>query len=135
MKKTNNKGFSLVELIVVIAIMAVLVVAIAPQFLKYVERARKSTDVQTIATVVTSIQTYSADPMVDPANQIATGEKVVISATADPDFTSGAHIQLAMQGAGVDKVRLKSTKWGAGAASSVTLTATVDHGRYRWNSK
>ncbi len=126
MKKTNNKGFSLVELIVVIAIMAVLVVAVAPQFLKYVERARKSTDVQTVATVVTSIQTYSADPMVDVAKQIATGEKVVISATADPDFTNGANIKLAMEGAGVDKVRLKSTKWGDGTAASVTLTATVD---------
>ena len=30
MKKTNNKGFSLVELIIVIAIMAILAGAIAP---------------------------------------------------------------------------------------------------------
>ena len=35
MKKTNNKGFSLVELIVVIAIMAVLVGVMAPQFLNW----------------------------------------------------------------------------------------------------
>ena len=32
MKKMNNKGFSLVELIIVIAIMAVLIVVLAPQF-------------------------------------------------------------------------------------------------------
>ena len=37
-KQKNNKGFSLVELIVVIAIMAVLVGVLAPQFIKYVER-------------------------------------------------------------------------------------------------
>ena len=33
MKKMNNKGFSLVELIIVIAIMAVLIVVLAPQYL------------------------------------------------------------------------------------------------------
>ena len=48
-KSLTNKGFSLVELIIVIAIMAVLVGVLAPQFLKYVERSRKSTDVQNVA--------------------------------------------------------------------------------------
>ena len=33
-KKRNNKGFSLVELIVVILIMAVIAVALAPQVMK-----------------------------------------------------------------------------------------------------
>ncbi|MDE7360278.1 MAG: prepilin-type N-terminal cleavage/methylation domain-containing protein, partial [Lachnospiraceae bacterium] len=39
MKKQNmnDKGFSLVELIIVIAIMAILIVVLAPQYLKYVE--------------------------------------------------------------------------------------------------
>ena len=45
-EKMNDKGFSLVELIIVIAIMAVLVVVLAPQYLKYVERSRNSTDLQ-----------------------------------------------------------------------------------------
>lgn len=41
----RNAGFSLVELIIVVAIMAVLVGVIAPQWLKYVERSRRVTDV------------------------------------------------------------------------------------------
>ena len=44
MKKTNNKGFSLVELIIVIAIMAILVGVLAPQYMKYVEKSRISAD-------------------------------------------------------------------------------------------
>ncbi len=43
----DNKGFSLVELIIVIAIMSVLIGLLAPQFIKYVEQSRRSRDIQT----------------------------------------------------------------------------------------
>ncbi len=43
----ENKGFSLVELIIVIAIMSVLIGLLAPQFVKYVEQSRRSRDIQT----------------------------------------------------------------------------------------
>ncbi len=44
MKK--NKGFTMVELIIVIAIIAVLAAVLAPQYFKYVEESRKATDLQ-----------------------------------------------------------------------------------------
>ena len=44
---SKNKGFSLVELIIVIAIMAILSAALAPQIMKYIEKARVSTDKRT----------------------------------------------------------------------------------------
>lgn len=40
--KKNNKGFSLVELIITMSIMAVLVGFIAPQFIKYYEKSKDS---------------------------------------------------------------------------------------------
>ena len=43
-ERMNNKGFSLVELIIVIAIMAILSAALAPQLMKYIEKSRVSTD-------------------------------------------------------------------------------------------
>ena len=61
MKKTNNKGFSLVELIVVIAIMAVLMVVVAPQFLRYVERARLQKDNQAISEIANAVKIAMAD--------------------------------------------------------------------------
>ena len=45
--KKNNKGFSLVELIVVILIMAILGVALTPQVMKWVENSRIASDVET----------------------------------------------------------------------------------------
>lgn len=42
----NNKGFSLVELIIVIAIMAVLVGVIGTQVIPYIEKSRQARDIQ-----------------------------------------------------------------------------------------
>ena len=60
----NNKGFSLVELIIVVAIMAVLIGVLAPQYLKYVEKSRVSSDKQAIDSVVGAINTSLSDEAV-----------------------------------------------------------------------
>ena len=44
LKKLDNKGFTLVELIIVIAIIAVLAAVIAPQYINYVARSKQTTD-------------------------------------------------------------------------------------------
>lgn len=62
MKKMNNKGFSLIELIIVVAIMAVLLMIIAPQYFKYVEKSRNATDLQNARAIVDAIEIYATDP-------------------------------------------------------------------------
>ena len=52
MKK--NKGFSLVELIIVIAIMAILAAAIAPALIRYIDKSRKADDVTAAGTIATA---------------------------------------------------------------------------------
>lgn len=124
MKKTNNKGFSLVELIVVIAIMAVLVGVLAPQFLKFVERGRKSTDVQNVSSIVTALQTYAADPMVDTAKALGNGATITITdssvAVSSTNATNNANE--ALTAAGIKNLELKSSKWGA---TTIHLNAAV----------
>ena len=64
-RKMNNKGFSLVELIIVIAIMAVLVGVSAPAYLRYVEKSRKSADIQAIDSVMVAMEATAMGPEFD----------------------------------------------------------------------
>lgn len=98
-KTMGNKGFSLVELIVVIAIMAVLVGVLAPQFIKYVKSSRLSTDIQNIEQMKTAVE-------VDYADGAATGTCTIsrngndIKCSFKPSSTS-------------QTVALKSTEWSS----------------------
>ena len=60
-KRLGNKGFSLVELIVVIAIMAVLVGVLAPTLIKNVEKSKETKDQQNLDSVKEAITTVLSD--------------------------------------------------------------------------
>lgn len=62
--KIKDKGFSLVELIVVIAIMAILAAALAPQLMKYVEKSRKTVDEQNCKAIERVMQIAISDEKV-----------------------------------------------------------------------
>ena len=49
--KKNNKGFSLVELIVILLIMGILAVALTPQVMKWVDKSRIAADKDTFEAV------------------------------------------------------------------------------------
>ena len=103
-KQKNNKGFSLVELIVVIAIMAVLVGVLAPQLIKYVEKSREATDIQTCDNIATALKTYYADEEV--AATATTKVTVTLSKTV-----LGTGADAAVKDAGLTKAKIKGTKW------------------------
>lgn len=133
-KKMNNKGFSLVELIIVIAIMAILIVVLAPQYLKYVERSRNSTDLQNATELKTAIETYAADPEATKAFKNGETFQVKIesgSGSVADDVDSGAVAQALIDaGLTVNDIKCSSkTKW-----TWYTLDGTVQsNGAIKWD--
>ena len=88
-----NKGFSLVELIVVIAIMAILVGVAVPVYTSYISKANDATDIQAIDNLEHACKIVSAEYSVDIAFS-TTGSN--ITATVSGDKAEAAITQLAL---------------------------------------
>lgn len=114
--RLSDKGFSLIELIVVIAIMAVLVGILAPQFMRYVEKSRESADVQNFDLLKETVSTYYADKEIQPVtwivHQNGSTQNVTIS-----DMTP-------LTDAGISSIELKSTRWSGVKLEYVSVTNT-----------
>ena len=106
--KMNNKGFSLVELIVVIAIMAVLVGVLAPLFIRYVEKSRQSTDLQNLDSIVTVVEAYYADK----ENTGSTSVTFTLGAAVTDTNLAKELVAAGVIKTDKDKLPLKGTKWG-----------------------
>lgn len=115
--KKNNQGFSLVELIIVIAIMAILVGVVGTQVVPYIEHSREAKDYQVLSSYCTAATSaYSTKA----ASLTSTGTITITLSTSatEPDATSDAGKILA-------EIR-KLTGYGSGSGSFSALTSSME---------
>ncbi len=140
----NNKGFTLVELIIVIAIIAVLAAVLAPQYLRYVERARQSNDLQ----VATSIMRATTAAIADPRVGVASNENVTVTWDTGQDpatissSNSGVEAEIAATMGWTDVDDVDNAQSEAGTAqdfsfiiNAATGNIVVANGSGRWVSE
>ena len=123
-KKKDNKGFSLVELIIVVAIMAILVGLLAPQ-------SRKSADASNLSEMVNALQVYAGDSDADdlPYDEYTITIDKDGSSVEGKDATNTAAAKKAIESATTDfiNIKLKSKKWKEdGTYSAITAKVKIE---------
>ena len=125
----NNKGFSLIELIIVIAIMAVLVAIIAPNLTKYLGSSKTKTDQKNADELASQIQTCITEYDTDQSTSLGasigagtmsiswSGKTATSSNPSDTTFDGIVNANITSD--------TKSKENGSSASASITYNSTT----------
>ncbi len=129
--KEDNKGFTLIELIIVIGVIAILAAVMAPNYFQYLERARESNDTSTASAIIQS----AVIAAMDPANELDADDSITItwatkgtgglSAAATSGVTVADEVIAAVQ-ADIQAVMGATPEHESAVADGADLTFTVN---------
>ena len=105
MKKNNNKGFTLMEMLIVVAIIAVLVAIAIPVFTNQLEKAREATDEANIRSAYAEVMACALTDAKDGTNDVVrkdnttdgsvTWSKTVVATQKQAKWESGDTVEIA----------------------------------------
>ena len=134
----NNKGFSLVELIIVVAIMAVLMGILAPQYIRYVEKTRIRADDSIISDIDKSCQAtladekYYADAGATVVVTVSNQGAITQTGLATTGAAFIAEVNTSVYGQATSLNKFKSKAYANGGAT--TLTYAFNSTLYTWQA-
>jgi len=128
MKKWDDKGFSLIELIIVIAIMAVLMVVLTPFLLNYVGEERLQKDEAALNEILhTTHIALSVDRVYNESH--STGIVVYINDGAKISSNSDV-LETELQRLIPDVVEFESKEYKSRGGETIGVTYSNPHGRF-----
>ena len=122
MKTKNKKGFTLAELLIVVAIIGVLVAISIPIFTSQLEKAREATDAANIRSAYAEL---AADALTGDAVTKSEEGNITINAAEATSDTLIATVQLTQTTADWQSSSLKGSTIGSMAAGTPTAKGTA----------
>lgn len=129
----DNRGFSLVELIIVVAIMAVLMVVLTPAMLRYVEKARVQKDESAVGDVLEAAELALADDKIyteaggeDITVTVADNAGISVTCGAGAAANAAPDLQRDIRAAVGEKIRFSSARY---RGRTFTLFFRYEEGR------
>ncbi|WP_350016811.1 pilin [Rhodanobacter sp. IGA1.0] len=129
--KTMQKGFTLIELMIVVAIIAILAAIALPQYQNYVARSQATAGLADITPGKTAFEEMvnngqsAANFTVDAVGLQATTERCAVALT-QPDATGAAAAALKCTLKGNPKVATKTIQWDRASNGSWTCHSSLE---------
>src|SRR2546421_3190121 len=113
----DSRGFTLLELVVVLAVIAILAAILTPMINGYVDRARNSAAISDMKNIAAAVTQFNTDMKFWPIYKVS---------FAGNSFGSGIYDQLSTTGGGDGAVASGVTGWTGDDLADATKTGTVD---------
>lgn len=102
----NNRGFSLVELVIVIVILGLMLTLLSPVYTKFIFKSQASTDVHNMQEIKTAVEVFYAENGVDGTDEFIleqSDDNIIITSSDKDEILESA-------GYG-SEISLKSSRW------------------------
>ncbi len=125
LRRNNEKGFTLIELMIVIAIIGILAAIAIPNFLSYRTKGQNSAALSNAKNFYNSALAYFSDTE-STATAVTAAQAIVVGAAGVPGFTPDANVTVAGTSIIDDNGAITSTLTFSHTASTMVYTLNND---------
>ncbi len=128
LRNTNRKGFTLIELMIVVAILAILAVVAVPAFIKYMRRAKTSEAIDQLDKIYKSASNYYTSPRVVKGSGLKLECQFPTDQAMTPDVTGSNCCKDTSQDAdNDDRCDVNVAQWSSPTWSSLNFQMNDQH--------